>query len=50
VKELRNYMWDKDKNGKTLNKPIDMYNHAIDALRYGATYKLMKKQNLYEPV
>lgn len=44
-KELRNYMWDKDKEGKTLNKPIDMYNHAIDAIRYAATFKLTKKQH-----
>jgi phage terminase large subunit len=50
IKELRNYTWDKDKNGKQLNKPIDMFNHGIDALRYAATYKLRKKRNLYEPV
>lgn len=34
IKELRNYCWDTDKTGKTLNKPIDKYNHAIDAIRY----------------
>jgi phage terminase large subunit len=34
IKELRYYCWDKDKNGKKLNKPIDMFNHAIDAVRY----------------
>ena len=34
IKELRNYCWDKDKTGKLLNKPIDLYNHLIDALRY----------------
>ena len=34
IKELRYYSWDKDKTGKTLNKPIDSYNHAIDAIRY----------------
>lgn len=34
IKELRNYCWDTDKTGKTLNKPIDKYNHAIDAVRY----------------
>lgn len=34
IKELRNYCYDTDKNGKTLNKPIDDYNHAIDAVRY----------------
>jgi len=34
IKELRYYSWDQDKNGKKLNKPIDKYNHAIDAVRY----------------
>lgn len=33
-KELSNYVWKKDKNGKSLNVPIDMWNHAIDAVRY----------------
>ena len=36
IKELRNYSWDTDKAGKKLNRPIDDYNHAIDALRYFA--------------
>lgn len=40
VKELRNYRWKTDKNGKSLNVPIDYFNHSIDALRYGATYLL----------
>jgi len=34
IKELRSYIWDTDKQGKRLNKPIDFHNHAIDALRY----------------
>lgn len=42
IKELRNYMWLKDKQGKSLNKPIDAYNHAIDAMRYIAEAKLSK--------
>jgi phage terminase large subunit len=36
IKELRSYSWDTDKSGKKLNKPIDDFNHAIDALRYFA--------------
>jgi len=36
IKELRNYSWDTDKTGKKLNRPIDDYNHAIDAMRYFA--------------
>lgn len=31
--ELSNYIWDK-KDERTINKPIDDYNHLLDALRY----------------
>ena len=34
INELRYYCWDTDKNGKKLNRPVDMWNHAIDAIRY----------------
>jgi len=40
IKELRNYTWDTDKTGASLNEPIDRYNHAIDAVRYVALNKL----------
>jgi phage terminase large subunit len=33
-KELNAYCWDTDKDGNTINKPIDAHNHAIDAMRY----------------
>ena len=33
--ELSNYVWDTAKDGTLLNKPIDDFNHLIDALRYG---------------
>lgn len=39
--ELSNYCWD-TKNGVAINKPIDAYNHLLDALRY-ATCKLKKR-------
>lgn len=32
--ELRNYTWDKDKDGNYINQPIDAFNHCIDAARY----------------
>jgi phage terminase large subunit len=33
--ELENYAWTKDKKtGEYINKPIDAFNHYIDALRY----------------
>lgn len=34
IKELRGYTWDKDKDGKMLNEPISVNDHAIDAMRY----------------
>jgi len=34
IKEFRNYKYIEDKNGKVLNKPIDAFNHGIDASRY----------------
>jgi phage terminase large subunit len=34
IVEFNNYVWDKDKDGKTLNEPIDEYNHFMDAFRY----------------
>jgi len=40
INELRNYTFMSDKMGNTLNKPIDAYNHAIDAMRYAITSQL----------
>ena len=34
INEFQKYIWAKDKRGDTLNKPIDKFNHAIDAIRY----------------
>jgi len=39
IKELRNYSWVTDKEGKPTNKPIDAFNHGIDALRYAISVK-----------
>lgn len=33
--EISNYTWDEDKNGRKINKPIDEFNHLMDAMRYG---------------
>jgi phage terminase large subunit len=40
INELMNYIWMTDKQGNKLNKPIDAYNHAIDAMRYAITSQL----------
>lgn len=51
TKELRKYAWDKDKKtNEKLNKPIDNYNHAIDATRYHEmeTVGLKKSKGNYD--
>lgn len=40
IKEQRNYRYIQDKNGKYTNKPIDCYNHLMDARRYAMVGKL----------
>ncbi len=35
--EYNRYLWEIDKNGNIINKPIDMWNHAMDAIRYAFT-------------
>ena len=41
--ELDNYKWIKDESTDTYtNEPIDAWNHALDALRYGVDYLIRK--------
>lgn len=35
ITEISNYVWDEDKFGHKVNKPIDDFNHLMDAMRYG---------------
>lgn len=35
IKEYRNYLWETDKDGKIINEPIGIFNHCMDAIRYG---------------
>lgn len=44
AKELRNYTYRQDKEGRWLNTPIDCYNHAIDAVRYVVMEQFMAGQ------
>jgi phage terminase large subunit len=43
IKELRSYMWATDKTGAKTGKPIDDFNHTLDAARYISTEKLSMK-------
>lgn len=40
IKELNNYKFEENKNGQVLNKPVDAFNHLLDALRYAVTMRL----------
>ena len=43
-KEQQMYFWEELKDGTIINKPIDKFNHMMDALRY-ATYSRYKNRN-----
>ena len=42
IKELRNYKYIEDKNGQLTNKPVDAFNHGLDALRYSVVNRLSR--------
>jgi phage terminase large subunit len=44
IKELRGYIWEKDKSGNTMNRPIGV-NHGCDALRYHEMEAIGIKRN-----
>ena len=44
IKEFQNYKWQEDKNGNLLNRPIDAFNHLVDATRY-ATFNRLSRPN-----
>jgi phage terminase large subunit len=44
-KELERYKWKTDQSGKTINQPVDSFNHLIDPLRYVALHKLKAGNN-----
>lgn len=48
IKELRNYRYIQTSDGKFTNKPVDDFNHFIDAARYGVFGKLFVKFIDYE--
>lgn len=39
AKEYRNYLWKVDRDGKSLNVPVEGFDHALDAIRYGLVRK-----------
>lgn len=47
IKETESYTWDKDRDGNTINVPIDSFNHCIDPMRYVAIEKLNNNSGRY---
>ena len=46
IKEYRNYLWKEDKNFTMLNVAEDLFNHSMDAIRYGlSSYKPRNNQS-----
>lgn len=43
ITEISNYTWDEDKFGNKINKPIDDFNHLMDAMRYAIERFINKK-------
>ena len=45
--EISNYTWDKDKLGNKINRPIDDFNHLMDAMRYALEQNIKNKKWLF---
>jgi len=45
IREYRNYRWETDDSGKPTNRPVDKYNHTIDAQRYVVFTELYEKKS-----
>lgn len=48
IKEYRNYVWETDKDGKILNKPVDRDNHLMDAIRYAFSAQIRRYMDTQE--
>jgi phage terminase large subunit len=46
AREVQNYVYALDRDKQPTNKPIDDYNHAMDAIRYIAQDRLKKKRKV----
>lgn len=46
IEEFSSYQWKEDRDGNSTNKPIDSFNHGIDAGRYALTNKILKDKKV----
>ena len=47
IKEYNNYYWEQLKDGTIINKPMDRFNHAMDAIRYGVYSQYAKRADFF---
>lgn len=47
IKEYHNYYWTELKDGTIINKPIDKFNHGMDALRYLTYSQYSNRQEFF---
>ena len=45
IRELKHYKWKMDKNGNSLNEPVKMFDHILDAVRGVVLTKMVTKRN-----
>lgn len=48
IKEYRGYLWDKNKDGKFINVPVKINDHAMDAVRYALSPLMGDMEELEE--
>lgn len=44
IKEYRNYMWEQTPDGKYINEPVGVLDHALDAARYAISHMYPQKE------
>jgi len=42
INEFQQYQWKKNKDGETINEPVDKYNHYIDQVRYALNDRIFE--------
>jgi len=49
INEFQQYQWKKNKDGETINEPVDKYNHFIDQVRYALNDRIFegKEEEIY---
>ena len=47
IKEYQNYWWAEMKDGTIINKPLDRFNHCMDAMRYLTFSSFGRSQNFF---